>query len=383
MSCRKFEAPRHGSLAFSLRKRSKTIRPAISAFPADTPSRPIHLTAFVAYKAGMTHVVRSRMQMAKNKQLSRELLDAVTIMEAPPMVVFGVVGYERTGTGLRRLGPVMAPNPSEGVMRRIHGRGYARAMEKQGTYDEATAQEAAEEIRRRAAVVRVLCQTQPTRIRSLGLKKAHISEIQVNGGTVSEKVDWAVERLEKEVSIRDVFSVGELIDTIGVTKGKGFQGVVKRFGVRKQPRKSRKGIRKVACIGAWHPSRVMYSVARAGQMGYHRRTEINKMVYMVGNGNDRISTEFDLTKKAITPMGGFPHYGVVRNDFVMLKGCVTGPKKRVVTLRKSLCPLQRVEEPLIKFIDTSSKLGHGKFQTPEEKRAFYGISKSEIAGETN
>lgn len=46
------------------------------------------------------------------------------------------------------------------------------------------------------------------------------------------------------------------------------------------------------------------------------------------------STEYDLSEKSITPMGGFPHYGEVNNDFVMIKGCCMGPKKRVITLRK-------------------------------------------------
>ena len=46
------------------------------------------------------------------------------------------------------------------------------------------------------------------------------------------------------------------------------------------------------------------------------------------------STEFDVTEKTITPMGGFPHYGEVNNDFIMIKGCCVGPKKRVLTLRK-------------------------------------------------
>lgn len=46
------------------------------------------------------------------------------------------------------------------------------------------------------------------------------------------------------------------------------------------------------------------------------------------------ATDYDLTEKTITPMGGFPHYGEVNNDFIMLKGCCMGPKKRVITLRK-------------------------------------------------
>merc|ERR1719373_559106 len=86
-------------------------------------------------------------------------------------------------------------------------------------------------------------------------------------------------------------------------------------------------------------------------------------------------TEADLTEKGITPMGGFPHYGLVTQDWIMLKGTVMGPKKRVITLRKSLLPqvsrtaLEKIE---LKFIDTSSKFGHGRFQTSEEKAKFFG-----------
>lgn len=99
-----------------------------------------------------------------------------------------------------------------------------------------------------------------------------------------------------------------MIDIIAVTKGKGFEGVTHRWGTKKLPRKTHKGLRKVACIGAWHPSRVMYSVPRAGQNGYHHRTELNKKIYRVGAKGDvnNAATEFDLTEKVITPMGGFP-----------------------------------------------------------------------------
>lgn len=74
-------------------------------------------------------------------------------------------------------------------------------------------------------------------------------------------------------------------------------------------------------------------------------------------------------------MGGFPHYGVVKDDYLMIKGCCVGPKKRVVTLRQSLLnQTSRValEEIKLKFIDTSSKFGHGRFQTTQEKQKFYG-----------
>lgn len=171
-----------------------------------------------------------------------------------------------------------------------------------------------------------------------------------------------------------------MIDIIGVTKGHGTTGPVKRFGVTRLPRKTHRGLRRVGCVGAWHPSSIKWTVARTGQYGYHSRTEINKKVYRVGAGavrgvKNNATTETDVVEKNITPLGGFPHYGVVNNDFVMVKGGVMGVKKRVLTLRKSLLAQVKnaaTEEIDIKFIDTSSKIGHGKFQTVEEKDKFYG-----------
>ena len=88
---------------------------------------------------------------------------------------------------------------------------------------------------------------------------------------------------------------------------------------------------------------------------------------------------FFRTEKDITPIGGFPHYGVVKEDYLMIKGCCVGPKKRVVTLRQSLLKqTSRValEEIRLKFIDSSSKFGHGRFQTTQEKQRFYGRLKA-------
>ena len=185
---------------------------------------------------------------------------------------------------------------------------------------------------------------------------------------------------ERDLRVDNVFEHNELLDVLGVTKGKGYTGVTKRFGVKKLPRKSHRGLRKVGCIGSWHPTKVSYTVARAGQSGYHHRTEKNKKVYRIGQGersgvSNNASTENDLTAKNITPMGGFPHYGVVKDDYVMIKGCCVGTKKRVLVLRKSLVPKTdraALEDIKLKFIDTSSKFGHGRFQTSSEKDRFYG-----------
>jgi large subunit ribosomal protein L3e len=194
--------------------------------------------------------------------------------------------------------------------------------------------------------------------------------------------------LKKKVDVNTVFTQNDMIDIIGVTKGKGYSGVVSRWGVARLPRKTHRGLRKVACIGAWHPARVQWSVSRAGQNGYHHRTEINKKIYRIGaavkNADGVVSKTFnastasDLTQKHITPLGGFPHYGEVSEDYLMIKGGVVGVVKRVLTLRKSLYPQIRrsaLEEIELKFIDTSSKMGHGRFQTKTEKDAFFGPRK--------
>lgn len=383
MSCRKFEAPRHGSLAYMPRRRARSVKQAIRAFEKDNPEDPIHLTAFYVYKAGMTHVVRNK-AMNDKKGTIKEVTESVTILEAPPMVVFGIVGYVNTPQGLKINKTVLSSHINESVLRRFYRKFY---LSKKRMFSSARRKAGQKEldadilVLKNSDVIRVLAHTQVEKIKSIRTKKAHISEIQVNGGSVSDKVEWAVSMLEREVKVSDVFGTSEFVDTIGVTKGKGFQGVTKRFGTRILPRKTNKGRRKVACIGAWHPANVLRTVPRAGQLGFHRRTELNKLIYLIGNGKEEIKTDFDPTLKCINPMGGFPNYGLVNNDFLMVKGGVTGPVKRVLAIRKNLIGKKNKESIQIKFIDTSSKIGAGRFQTSEEKRAFFGITKKDVSEE--
>jgi len=388
MSHRKFEAPRHGSLGFLPKKRARNQRGRVKAFPKDDRTKPVHLTAFVAYKAGMTHVVRD-VERPGSKLNKKEIVEAVTILESPPMVVVGVVGYVETPHGLRSLTTVWAEHLSEEVKRRFYKNWYHSKKKAFTKYALKHADGAKsinrelERIKKYCTVVRVIAHTQIRKLK-IGQKKAHIMEIQINGGSVDQKVDWAKEHFEKTVDVASVFETNELVDIIGVTKGKGFEGVTHRWGTRRLPRKTHRGLRKVACVGAWHPSRIMYSVPRAGQNGYHHRTEINKKIYRIGSALDTksASTDVDLTEKRITPMGGFPHYGVVNEDFVMIKGACAGAKKRVLTLRKSLLTHSNrnaLEKTNIKFIDTSSKFGHGRFQTHQEKKQFMGTLKKDLA----
>ncbi|XP_031552345.1 60S ribosomal protein L3-like [Actinia tenebrosa] len=396
MSHRKFEAPRHGSLGFLPRKRSKRHRGKVKSFPKDDSTVPPHLTAFIGFKAGMTHILRE-VEKPGSKLHKKEQVEAVTIIETPPMMVVGVVGYIETPRGMRVLKTVWAEHLSEECKRRFYKnwcrskkKAFTKSSKKWGDEEgKKSIEEDFETMKKYCKVIRVICHTQQKLVK-LTQKKAHIIEIQVNGGKdIAEKVDWCKERLENPAPVRKVFAQNEMIDVIGVTKGHGFKGVTYRWGTKKLPRKTHKGLRKVACIGAWHPARVSYSVARAGQCGYHHRTELNKKIYRIGQGihtkdgkviKNNASTEYDLTDKSITPMGAFPHYGNVNEDFIMVKGCVVGPKKRVLTLRKSLLVQTKrsaLEKITLKFIDTSSKFGHGRFQHPGEKRAFMGLLKKD------
>ncbi|KAI3942051.1 hypothetical protein MKW92_001767 [Papaver armeniacum] len=359
MSHRKFEHPRHGSLGFLPRKRAARHRGKVKSFPKDDPSKPCRLTAFLGYKAGMTHIVRE-VEKPGSKLHKKETCEAVTIIETPPMVVVGVVGYIKTPRGLRSLGTVWAQHLNEEVKRRFY-KNFAKSKKKafvkyskkyetdEGKKD---IQSQLEKLKKYCTVIRVLAHTQIRKMKGLKQKKAHLMEIQ------------------KQVPVDAIFQKDEMIDIIGVTKGKGYEGVVTRWGVTR------------CCIGAWHPARVSYTVARAGQNGYHHRTEMNKKIYRlgkVGQESHTALTEFDRTEKDITPMGGFPHYGIVNEDYLLIKGCCVGPKKRVVTLRQSLLKQTSrlaMEEIKLKFIDTSSKFGHGRFQTTDEKNKYFGRAKA-------
>ena len=387
MSHRKFERPRHGSLGFLPRKRARRFRGKVKSFPKDDASKAPHLTAYLAYKAGMTHILRD-VDKPGSKAHKKEVVEAVTVLETPPMMVVGLVGYKETNYGLKPAVTVWAEHLNDEVKRRFYKNWYKSKKKAFTKYAKKYADgqkeinEQLEKVKSTCAVVRAICHTQIRKLK-IGQKKAHIMEIQVNGGDVAAKVDFCVNLFEKQVPVDAVFTQNEMLDVIGVTKGRGYEGVTTRWGTTRLPRKSHRGLRKVACIGAWHPAKVQYSVPRAGQNGCHHRTEMNKKVYKIGKGiaggtENNACTDFDLTEKSINPVGGWPHYGLVREDYMLLKGCIVGPKKRVVTLRKALfeqTSRTAQEEITLKFIDTSSKFGHGRFQTMDEKAKFMGMRK--------
>ena len=160
--------------------------------------------------------------------------------------------------------------------------------------------------------------------RSIEFNLAEKMMIKV-GGNPNDALEYAKSLLNKAVKSGDVFSSGQFVDVVSITKGKGWQGVVKRFGVSKQRPKASKKVRHIGNLGSFKPPYVTYEIPQAGQMGYHRRTEYNKLIVKISDKSEEIN-----------PSGGFPGYGIVKNSYILLKGSVPGPKKRLVRLRVSV-----------------------------------------------
>jgi len=332
----KAHAPKRGSRAFSPRKRAKSIVGRIGYWP-DVDEEP-QLLGFAGYKAGMTHIF-----MVENRDRSpdfgKEVFSSVTILDTPPMIICGTRAYTKTPYGLKPLTEVWMRDAPEDLSRLLKvlpkGEPDEGIDRIHSNLDEVTE-------------FRVISSTQP-REAGVSKKKPELMEIKVGGGSAKEQFEYAKGLLGKTVRISDIVKPGEFIDIIGVTKGKGYQGVIKRWGVKLRQRKSRKHTRGVASLGPWNPPRVMPGVPRAGQMGFHHRTEYNKRILKVGS--DGLS---------ITPAGGFNRYGVVKGDYVMFKGSILGPKKRLIKLRKAVRKHGELEAvPNITHVHTSYLKGGG------------------------
>ncbi|HDM23081.1 MAG TPA: 50S ribosomal protein L3 [Methanomicrobia archaeon] len=312
--------PRRGSLAYSPRKRAKRIYPRIGSWPKIEDCK---LLDFPGYKAGMTHILKiddRKHAITKGK----EVQIPATIVETPPIYIAGVRFY-RDGKVLTEIWA----DVTKDMERKICKPKKKRDVK----IDDLDPDD-----------VRVIASTVP---RKVGIKKKpEIMEIGVGGKSIEERVKYCMSILGKEISVKDVFRDGEYIDVVAVTKGKGFQGQVKRWGVKIQNRKTNDARRHVGSIGPWKPRRTMWTVPMAGQMGYQTRTEYNKRILKIDSED-------------ITPKGGFLNYGVLRNEYVIVKGSIPGSKKRLVRMRVAIRkPIHAPEgAPQITFISTKSQQG--------------------------
>jgi large subunit ribosomal protein L3 len=268
----------------------------------------------------------------------KEIVIPMTTLETPPMLACALRAYTKTYEGLQTFGEAWMEKPPKDFERIIS------VPEKFATEESLKKIEGNLD---RISDLRVVMATQP-RLAKRGKKVPDLVEVKVGGGTIKERFEYAKKILGSEVKITDFAKEGQAVDAIGVTKGKGIQGPVKRWGIRRKFHKARKTVRQVGSIGAWTPHYVMYSVPRAGQMGFHQRTEYNKLVIKVGNNGSEV-----------TPKGGFLRYGEINSDYVLLKGSVPGTTNRLVLMRVAARPPPeaKVPAPKIEYLHVASAQG--------------------------
>ena len=294
-------------MAYSPRKRSESEVPHFSSWPEieDGP----RLQSFAGFKAGMTHALMVDYRPTSTTS-GQEVQVPVTVIEVPPMKVAAVRLYARTHNGLEVCGELWAEKTEKELERALTPR-KKKGKAKEKDVDMNLVEE-----------VRVLTYTQPYLVSGVPKKEPDLMETRVGGGTVKERFAYARGLLGKEIKITDFTKEGAMLDVAAVTKGKGWQGFIKRFGIKLSSHKNSKHRRMIGTRGTFNPPYIRPTVPQGGQIGYHQRTECNKRVLKIGENGEEI-----------TPDGGFLHYGIVRNQYVVLHGSIPGPAKRLVRLR--------------------------------------------------
>jgi large subunit ribosomal protein L3 len=301
--------PRKGSLAYWPRKRARRIYPQLTVYPE---TEKVKILGFAGYKAAMAHVVL--VDSRKDSiTFGQEIATPVTILDCPPLKVLGLRAYTTAVKGLRILSEAWTKELPKDLARKT------RVKPKENL-------EKIEKILNKISNLRLIVSTQP-RLSGIGKKKPEVFEIEIGGKDAKEKIDFAKQLLGKEVAAKDVVKEGELVDAVAVTKGKGTAGVVKRFGIKIQVRHATKKRRHIGTLGPETPSRVLFTVPHAGQLGFQTRTELNKRILKIGEKGEEI-----------TPKSGFKRYGIIKSNYIVVEGSIPGSKKRLIMFRPAIRP---------------------------------------------
>ncbi len=325
-------------MGFSPRVRAASETPRFGSWPDDDgQARP---QGFAGYKAGMTHVMMINDQPDSSREGMEETVP-VTIVETPPVRVAALRAYEDTPYGKRPLTEVWADE--------FHPE-LERALDVPDGVDPDAAEEQLQEALASGALadVRAITYTVPSELAGVPKKKPDVMENRIGGGSLDERVSHGLDLLsDSEYSMTDVFRAGQYVDVAAVTKGKGTQGPVKRWGVQKRKGKhARQGWRRrIGNLGPWNPSRVRSTVPQQGQTGYHQRTELNKRIIAIEDDGLEVD-------------GGLINYGDVAGSHTLIKGSVPGPKQRVVRLRPAVRPNDQPRlDPEVRYVSTASSQG--------------------------
>ncbi|HKZ61955.1 MAG TPA: 50S ribosomal protein L3 [Nitrososphaera sp.] len=327
MGHRKYSAPRRGSIAFRPRARAKSLEARIRTWPQLAAERG-SLSGFAGFKVGGIHVLTID-DREKTPNFGKQLLNPATVIVTPPVRVIGIRGYKKDLYGQHAIFDVYAKDIPKELPRKL---GHITATAK--TSDEALAK--AEGMLGNASAIMAIVAISPNSI-GLSQKTPFVFEMAVSGKDAKSQYDYVKGVLGREVKAGDIFQIGQNVDVFGITRGKGIEGPVTRFGIKRKQHKSRKSVRAVGTLGPISPAVVMYTVARQGQHGFHQRTEYNKRILVMSN------TEKD-GQNSINPTGGFKHFGLVKGDYIIVRGSVPGVPKRLVKMRH---PIRNVSKKVL------------------------------------
>jgi len=324
MGHRKYSAPRRGSIAFRPRARAKSIESRLRNWPHVEEKS--NLSGFAGFKAGMIHVLTID-DREKTPNFGKHFLNPSTVFVTPPIKIIGIRAYSEDHYGKHAVFDVYSKDQPKYLRRKF----TTKADEEKLVNSESKLDKAVSVV----AIVAVV-----PRDAKLSQKKPFVFEIAVTGKDVKSRFDYLKSILGKEIRVSDVFQVGQYIDVSAITRGKGVEGPITRFGVKRKQHKSRKSVRAVGTLGPISPAVVMYTVPRQGQRGFHQRTEYNKRILMISNTEK--NTEL------VNPNGGFKHFGLVKGDYMVVKGSIAGVPKRLVKMRQPIRNFQKkILEPKI------------------------------------
>jgi large subunit ribosomal protein L3 len=326
MGHRKYSAPRRGSIAFRPRARAKSIESRIRNWPGNSEERS-SLAGFAGFKAGVIHVLTVD-DREKTPNFGKHFLNPSTVVVTPPVRIIGIRAYLQNQYGKHVIFDVYSKDLPKDLARKFNANS-----------DEEKLVKAESKLDQAIAVVAVVAVS--PRDANLSQKKPFVFEIAVTGKDVKSRYNYLKTNLGKEIRVGDIFQVGQYIDVSAITRGKGIEGPITRFGVKRKQHKSRKSVRAVGTLGPISPAVVMYTVPRQGQRGFHQRTEYNKRILM-------ISSTHKNTPDPINPSGGFKHFGLVNGDYVVVKGSLPGVPKRLIKMRQPMRNFQKkILEPKV------------------------------------
>ena len=326
MGHRKYSAPRRGSIAFRPRARAKSIESRIRNWPRNSEEKS-NLAGFAGFKAGVIHVLTVD-DREKTPNFGKHFLNPSTVVVTPPLRIIGIRAYLENQYGKHVIFDVYSKELPKDLSRKFNANS-----------DEEKLVKAESKLDRAISVVAVVAVS--PRDANLSQKKPFVFEIAVTGEDVKSRYDYLKTILGKEVRVSDIFQVGQYIDVSAITRGKGIEGPITRFGVKRKQHKSRKSVRAVGTLGPISPAVVMYTVPRQGQRGFHQRTEYNKRILMISNTHKN-------TPDPINPSGGFKHFGLVNGDYMVVKGSLPGVPKRLIKMRQPMRNFQRkILEPRV------------------------------------